>query len=476
MIKKCGVAILAAGQGKRLKLDLPKPLAPACGQVLVDYVMEAVEGFLSNCSLQGDITVVTGHRKEEVEAHFNKFHAEKREFHFAFQKEQKGTADALKTYYDGHLQNKEYEYTLVLCADTPLIRSTDLERLYKELYEKNLDGIAATFNEKNPKGYGRIIRSTGRATAGFSIVEEKDATDEQRKIKEVNSGLYLLKTDYVLKHLYNIGSNNASGEFYLTDLFSADAKVTPLLFEKSETFMGVNDLAQLEEASLYIFEEKRAALRNDGIRFIDSKTNYIDWKVTIKEGSLVNPNVICKGKTVIGKNVIIGAGSIITDSVIADYAAIEAYSVLEESEVKEKATVGPFARLRPQSVIGKKAKIGNFVEIKKSKLSDGAKVSHLSYVGDAEIGTETNIGCGFITCNYDGANKHKTIIGDHCFIGSDSQAVAPVTIGNNCFVASNTTITDDMPSGSFAISRNKQTTKPDLAHRFIKTKDSKTTP
>lgn len=463
-----GAAILAAGQGTRLKMKCPKPLAPALGLCLVDYPIMALEAFYRDCQLDGHSVAVTGHQRENVENYLRQRYNEEH-LHFAQQKEQRGTADALRAYFEGYPEAKTFEYTAVICADTPLIRAYDLERLYHYLTQNQLDAVAATFYAANPHGYGRIVR---QEEGGFHIVEEKDANSAQKAINEVNSGLYLMRTSFILEHLQNVDCKNASGEFYLTDLFHPERKVAPVLFPHEETFVGVNTLEQLEQVTASLRQEKCRELRQHGVRMLDPKSLYIDWEVQASSGVVLYPNVIIEGATRLGEGVIVGAGSVITDSIVYDFAEIKPYSVLEEATVGEHVSVGPFARLRPGADIGKNSKIGNFVEIKKSKLHHGVKVSHLSYVGDAEIGDETNIGCGFITCNYDGVNKFKTTIGKNCFIGSDSQTIAPVSIGDDCFVACGSTISQPLEDGDFAISRGKQVTKSKMASRFLKTKKS----
>ncbi|WP_127715112.1 bifunctional UDP-N-acetylglucosamine diphosphorylase/glucosamine-1-phosphate N-acetyltransferase GlmU [Halobacteriovorax sp. HLS] len=465
MKTKLGTVILSAGAGTRMKMKLPKPLAPFMGRCLVDFPIE--EGLKLNKAIGESykVSLVTGHGSDLVKDYVTSSYPEE-EFGFAYQEEQLGTAHALKCYFDQVSFAKDCEYTLVLCADTPLINMASLETLYKELITNDLDGVAATFLEETPKGYGRIIRSK---EGGFHIVEEKDADDIQRKVNEVNSGMYVLKTKFILDHLYSIGSTNKAGEFYLTDLFKDDYKVKPVLFEDKMPFAGVNDLHQLERSEQAMRRRIVFNLREKGVRFIDSRHTYIDTE-NIGAGSVIYPNVHIDHKSCIGEGVTLEAGSIIIDSTIEDEVILKAYSHLEGAILRKSSVVGPYARMRPGADIGSESKIGNFVEIKKSVLSRGVKVSHLSYVGDAEIGDQTNIGCGFITCNYDGANKHKTEIGENCFIGSDSQTVAPVKIGDNCFVASSSTITNNMPDGSFAISRTKQSTKEGMAKRFLKSK------
>jgi len=463
-----GAVILAAGEGKRLKLKEPKPLAPCLDKKLVDFPIRELQKFFKHNKISGKLTAVIGHQRDIVRAYIEKNYSS---VNFAIQEQQVGTGDALRSYFQSSNETLNYDYTLVICADTPVVSATELSIMHSLLIAEELDGVAASFIEKNPKGYGRIIRGI----KGFHIVEEKDATDEIRKITEVNSGLYLLKTSYLVEHLKAIDSQNKSGEFYLTDVFKDGRNVKAHCFPEASTFYGVNTLHQLEEAERALRNKIKFNLIESGVRLIDSSHCYIDSEVEIGEGTVIYPNTFITGQSKIGKNVTIEMGAQIKDSIVDDNAQVLAYSVLEGAHLHAKASAGPFARLRPGSDIGPESKIGNFVEIKKSVLAKGVKVSHLSYVGDAFIGEETNIGCGFITCNFDGVNKHITKIGKNCFIGSDSQSVAPVEIGDDCFVASATTVTRDMPEGSFAISRGSQITKEGMAKRFIKKKVDKKT-
>ena len=462
-----GAVILAAGEGKRLKLNAPKPLAPCLDKKLVDFPIKELKKFFTQNKIAGKITAVIGHQRELVRPYIEKNYPE---IAFAVQTEQRGTADALRSYFDSSENieiTKQFHYTLVICADTPVVSAYELTEMLKLLSSENLDGVAASFIEKNPMGYGRIVRGK----TGFHITEEKDASDEVRKITEVNSGLYILKTSYLLEHLKAIDSNNKSGEFYLTDVFKDGLNVKAQCFPNGDIFLGVNTLGQLESAENALRKRIKNDLRDTGVRFIDSSHCYIDSEVEIGEGSVIHPNTFISGKTKIGKNVVIEMGAQVTNSIVDDGARVLAYSILDGAHLRNKASAGPFARLRPGADIGPEAKVGNFVEIKKSVLDRGVKVSHLSYVGDAFIGEETNIGCGFITCNFDGVNKQITKIGKNSFIGSDSQTIAPVEIGDDCFVASSSTISKSMPDGSFAISRGLQTTKPGLAKKFLKKKD-----
>lgn len=484
--KKFGVCIMSAGEGKRLKLDLPKPLAPAVGRCLVDFSLDAAFEFLSKMNGEEassqQVSMITGHRREMLESYIVEHRKEKENIEFIFQSERLGTGDAIKRYFQHSKFVSDVDYIAIMCADTPLIRSSDLVLLAEEVQKHDLDAVLGTFDDPNPTGYGRIVRKNRDLNSiGLKVVEEKDASNEIKKITEVNSGLYIFKKSFAEKFIFNLKNNNNSGEFYLTDLFDFDNKVAALAFGDTKTanfelksyqkFMGVNDLFQLELANRLLRKEKCAMLRGEGVHFIDSETNFIDWDVEIKPFARIEQHVSIYGKSKIESNAQIHNGSVIQNSVVEKNVEVLPYTILENSVVRAGAHVGPFARIRPESDIGPKSKIGNFVELKKSKLDSGVKISHLSYVGDAEIGEESNIGCGFITCNYDGEKKHKTKIGKNCFIGSDSQTIAPVEIGDGSYVASSSTVTHSVPEDTFVISRGKQISKEKMAHRFIKKKD-----
>lgn len=463
-----GLVILAAGKGTRMKIDTPKALAMTAGKCLLDYVVEASLSFARETSLEAEIGLVVGHKKELIEAWLDA-HPAKAHLKTAWQREQKGTADALKACFNDLPHFWNYEYTMVACADTPMIRATEFKILFEALKSHpGCVGVAATFEAHEPKGYGRIVHGNH----GFHIVEEKDATPKEREITEVNSGFYILKTKHIKEVLGSIGNNNKSGEFYLTDLFQNQYEVKAVRFPSEIPFLGINTMEQLAEVTSLLRARKVKQLMIDGVEFLNPNSVHIDDDVMIGLGSIIYPNVTLLGKTQIGEKVVIESGAFIKNSMVKNNSEILANSYLEEALVHEDATIGPMARLRPGADIGPESKIGNFVEVKKSKLAKGVKVSHLSYVGDAEIGENSNIGCGFITCNYDGANKHKTKIGSNTFIGSDCQMVAPIQIGNDAFVAAGSTITKDVPDGGFGIARSSQVTKEGAAKRFIKTKKS----
>lgn len=463
-----GIVILAAGKGTRMKIDTPKALAKTAGRSLLDYVIDASLNFATNSSLDAEIGLVVGHKKELIEEWLEK-HPSRNKLKTAWQKEQKGTADALKACFNDLPHFWNFEYTLVACADTPMIQASEFQELFSVLKShSDLVGVAATFEAHDPKGYGRIVHGD----KGFHIVEEKDASDKERNITEVNSGFYILKTKHVKEILGSIGNNNKSGEFYLTDLFQDQFSVKPVKFPSEVPFLGINTMEQLAHVTKLLRERKVRQLMIDGVEFLNPETVHIDHDVTIGVGSVIYPNVTLLGKTTIGEKVVLESGAFIKNSIVHSKAQILAHSYLEEAIVHGEATIGPMARLRPGTDVGAHSKIGNFVEVKKAKLAPGVKVSHLSYVGDAEIGENTNIGCGFITCNYDGVNKHKTKIGSNTFIGSDCQMIAPIEIGNDAFVAAGSTITKSIPDGGFGIARTQQVTKEGAARRFLKTKKS----
>ncbi|MBF0359743.1 MAG: bifunctional UDP-N-acetylglucosamine diphosphorylase/glucosamine-1-phosphate N-acetyltransferase GlmU [Oligoflexia bacterium] len=472
MKTKISAVILAAGEGKRLKIREVKALAPILGQRMIDYPIEEFKKFVHKRSLDWDVGIVIGHRRDEVREYLEKKYSDS--IFLAIQEQQLGTADAINSYFKAYNErfvkhsDKHSDYTLVICADTPLIRAEDMDYLFSQIIESSNEivAVAATFLAANPLGYGRIVRGN---VNGFHIVEEKDLDNSTREIKEVNSGFYIFKTSYLIQALSEIKNNNNAGEFYLTDAFEDSAAVKAVLFNNGNKFLGVNTLEQLEEIEKIFRREKISSLREEGVRFVDADSVFIDYAVKIGRNSLVYPGVVLEGECNIGERVVLESGSVIRQTIIENDVVIKAYTYIEDSIIKSKAQIGPFAHLRPASDIGENVKVGNFVEVKKSILRKGVKVSHLSYVGDAEVGEESNVGCGFITCNYDGKKKHKTTIGKNVFIGSDCQAVAPVEIASNSFVAAGSTITENIPEGGFAIARSRQVTKPGMAKRFLAT-------
>lgn len=457
-----GLVILAAGKGKRLKTSFPKPLAPILGRTLVDCVVRSVKQVLPS----SPVSFVVGHEKEKVEAHIaSQPYFSKDQMDFVFQEQQNGTGHALKVALENSSTIKDCDYVIVLCADTPCLSSSLFEAMIEN--KNDLDALVVTFQPESPFGYGRVF-DDGKGKV--SIVEQKDASEEQRKHDVVNSGIYIFKREYLLNSIDKLNNENASGEFYLTDLMSFTDKAGSILASNPMEFIGVNDLVQLNQAESFLRKVKLQELMLSGVVIKDIETTFIDLDVEIGADSIVHPNVEILGKTSIGQASLIERGSIIRNSKIGNSSVIKANCYIDESIVSDEVKVGPMAQLRPGSELGKGTKIGNFVELKKAKLDEKVSVSHLSYVGDAEIGSGSNLGCGFISCNYDGANKSLTKIGKNTFIGSDSQMVAPINIGDNCYVASGSTINQDMPDGAFAIARSRQVTKEGMARKFLKKK------
>lgn len=467
------IAVLAAGKGTRLKLPYPKVLAPILGKPMLFFILKSINDFVLSSKIKAQIGVVTGHQSELVGKFLTTFSSSFSavQITHAYQKEQKGTADAVKSYFEQIDKSTTTPLTLIVCGDTPLLKPEIFQMMWNTLKNNSAyDAVASTFKTKNPFGYGRIIKSPNQR--GFTIKEEKDATQEEKLINEVNASLYLVKTEKLHKFMTTIKNNNAAGEYYLTDLFSAEFSATTLTFENEEDFLGVNDQDQLEIVTNVLKRRKISNLRSSGVYVVDASTTYVDWDIEVGESTTLYPGCVLQEKTRIGSHCFIGPYAVLKNTDVANGTVIHPFTVSQDAKIGEQAEIGPLARLRPGTELAHKVKIGNFVEIKKSQIGQGSKVSHLSYVGDANLGENVNIGCGFITCNYDGSKKHQTHIGSGTFIGSDCQAIAPITIGNNCFVAAGSTLTEDMPSGSFAIARNKQTTKQDMAKRFLKSSES----
>lgn len=445
MNKGLAAVILAAGKGTRMKSALPKVLHPLCGEPMLYYPLEAARqaGFKQ-------LKVVIGHHAETVKETFASD-----DLTWVEQTDQLGTghalmcaADSLRG-YSGPL--------LLLCGDVPLLKPETLQQLQNYHSQQKAAVTVLTAQMPNPHGYGRVIRDGEQV---LSIVEEKDASEEQRLVTEINTGTYLFDTAFVLAALKGLNKNNAQGEYYLTDVVAAAVaagKTTRALCVDDPTeVMGINDRRQLAEAEVLMRWKINADLMFGGVSMVDPTTVYIDNGVEFGIDTLIHPNVHLHGKTSIGKNCIIETGVVVVDSRIADGVHLKAGSVIEESQVGPACKIGPMAHLRPGTDLAGNNKIGNFVETKKAILGEGSQASHLTYIGDSEVGKNVNFGCGTITCNYDGVNKHKTIVEDDVFVGSDTQFVAPVTIGRNSLIAAGSTITKDVPPDSLALSRVDQ--------------------
>lgn len=443
--KGLAAVILAAGKGTRMKSALPKVLHPICGEPMLYYPLEASRqaGFRQ-------LKVVVGHQADKVRESFGND-----DITWIEQTDQLGTghalmcaADSLRG-YSGPL--------LLLCGDVPLLKAETLQQLQNYHAQQKAAVTVLTAQMPNPTGYGRIIRDGEQV---LQIVEEKDATDEQRQVTEINTGTYIFDSAFVLSALQGLNKNNAQGEYYLTDVVAAAVaagqKTRALCVEDPTEVMGINDRCQLAEAEVLMRWKINADLMLGGISMTDPTTVYIDNGVELGMDTVIHPNVHLRGKTSIGKNCIIETGVVVVDSKVGDNVHLKAASAIEESQIGPDCKIGPMAHLRPGTVLAGNNKLGNYVETKKAQLAEGAQASHLTYIGDAEVGKNVNIGCGTITCNYDGVNKHKTIIEDDVFVGSDTQFVAPVTIGRNSLIAAGSTITKDVPADALAMSRSQQ--------------------
>lgn len=442
MTKPLSVVILAAGKGTRMYSDLPKVLHPIAGKPMVKHVIDTVKHLNAR-----QINLIYGHGADLL-----KERLADEPVNWVFQAEQLGTGHAMQQAAPFFADD---ENIMMLYGDTPLIQQSTLERL---IAQKPENGIALlTVKLENPTGYGRIIRENGSVVA---IVEQKDASAEQLKIQEINTGVMVASGASFKKWLGNLNNNNAQGEYYITDVIAmANEDGFQVQAVQADEFMeveGVNNRLQL--AALERFYQKKQAekLLLAGVTLIDPSR--FDVRGTVEHGKdvSIDVNVILEGDVKLGNNVKIGAGCVLKNVTVGDNVEIKPYSVLEDAVIGEKSAIGPFSRLRPGTQLAEGAHVGNFVEIKNAQVGKGSKVNHLTYVGDAEVGSNVNIGAGVITCNYDGANKFKTIIGDDVFVGSDSQLVAPVEIANGATIGAGSTITKNVAEGELVITRVAQ--------------------
>ncbi|NVN98139.1 MAG: bifunctional UDP-N-acetylglucosamine diphosphorylase/glucosamine-1-phosphate N-acetyltransferase GlmU [Geobacteraceae bacterium] len=452
--------ILAAGKGTRMKSGLVKVMHRVVDKPMISYSVRAAKAVGA-----GRLAVVVGHQAQTVRDFFSSDET----IVFALQEEQLGTGHAAAC---ARTALEDFSGTvLILCGDVPLLKSETVGAMLENHEKRGAVVTVLTTHLENPFGYGRVVKREGGRIS--RIVEEKDATPEEREIDEINSGIYCVSAEFLFKALAGLKCDNAQGEYYLTDIVKIAAQESRLCLafptDDPTEVMGVNDRVQLAEVSTIMRSRINRGLMLSGTTMIDPAATYIEEGVSIGADTIIHPNVHITGSTVIGTGCIIEQGASIRDSVIGDRVTIKAGSVAEESRIGDEASIGPMAHLRPGTRLGEHVKIGNFVETKKITMGRGSKASHLTYLGDAEIGADVNIGCGTITCNYDGVNKHKTVIGDNVFVGSDVQLVAPVTVGSNSLIAAGTTVTIDVPPDSLAIARTAQVNKVDwVKNRLVK--------
>lgn len=447
--------ILAAGEGKRMKSEYSKVIHKVAGKPIIRRVCDTVKkADIEKCVL------VVGHKQEQVRETMGE------EALYAVQSEQLGTGHAVMQaipFLEGT------EKVVVLCGDAPLLSSDTLKEALKLNDERKEYATIFTAEFDDPTGYGRIIRDQNGNVTG--IVEHKDATEEQRKVKEVNSSMYCFDKTALVEALGKLDNNNAQNEYYLTDvikiMISEGKKVGTYIVPDKDEIMGINDREQLSTANEIAKNKINKEYMKNGVTLIDPNTTYIYGDVKIGKDTIIYPNTILEGNVEIGSNCVIGPNSKITNTIIGNDTEVN-NSVLVDSKVGNKTHVGPFAYLRPNSNVGDEVKVGDFVEVKNSNIGNGTKISHLTYVGDSDVGEKVNFGCGTVTVNYDGINKHRTTIGNNAFIGCNTNLVAPVKVGDRVYTAAGTTVTKDVPDDALVIGRVRQEIKPQWTAGKIK--------
>ncbi|MBU6133712.1 bifunctional UDP-N-acetylglucosamine diphosphorylase/glucosamine-1-phosphate N-acetyltransferase GlmU [Staphylococcus xylosus] len=439
--------VLAAGKGTRMKSKKYKVLHDVAGKTMIEHVIDNVK----QSGVEQLVTIV-GHGAQNVKETLGDASL------YSFQEEQLGTAHAVKMASE-HLKDKQGT-TLVVCGDTPLITATTLKSMIEHHENTKAQATVLSATTENPFGYGRILRDSAQRLT--KIVEQKDASETERQINEISSGIFAFDNQILFEKLELVKNENAQKEYYLPDVLSLileDEGIVEIYHtDDFEEIMGVNDRVMLSEAEKAFKKRTNEQHMKNGVTIIDPATTYIGADVIIGEDTVIEPGVKLVGNTVIGEDTIVGQYTEITNSKVGSNVTIK-QSIINEAIVGDYTNIGPFAQLRPGADLGEKVKVGNFVEVKKSVVKTGAKLPHLSYIGDAEIGERTNVGCGSITVNYDGINKFKTIIGNDSFIGCNTNLVAPITLGDRSFIAAGSTITDNVPQDSLALARVRQTTK-----------------
>jgi bifunctional UDP-N-acetylglucosamine pyrophosphorylase/glucosamine-1-phosphate N-acetyltransferase len=441
------VVVLAAGQGTRMKSQWPKVLHRLAGKPLIEHVLQTAQTLMPTT-----VTLVVGHGAEAVRSYVGT----RPNVAFALQQPQLGTAHALQQ-AESHLRGKRGTLVL-LSGDVPMLNGSTLRRLVDTHQAASAAATVVTAVIDRPYGYGRIVRTKGRIAR---IVEERDASPAVRQIREINGGIYAFDLGPLFDALRSIAAQNTQGEFYLTDLIAIYRRrklgVETLSVDNPQEIRGINSRTELAELSRIVRQTKNEELMAAGVTIIDPATTYIDPDVEVGTDTVIHPGVAIEGQSRVGAACEIHSNVRIVDSEIADKVVIQDFCLILGSRIAESASVGPFAHLRPQSVVGEAAKIGNFVELKKTTLGPGSKANHLAYLGDATIGAKVNVGAGTITCNYDGVSKHQTVIEDGAFIGSDTQLIAPVRVGKDAYVGAGSSITEDVPAGALGIARGRQT-------------------
>ena len=436
--------ILAAGQGTRMNSQTAKVLHKVGNKSLLQHVIDASRPLVNS------INVIIGHHSESV-----KKTTSNEDIKWVNQKEQLGTGHAVQQAIP-HINDNSI--CLILYGDVPLIKTETLQILTDKAESSGFSLLSVMM--ENPFGYGRIIRDSNNSI--LSIVEQKDASKDELQVREINTGIMAIRGSILKKYLKELEPNNSQGELYLTDIVEKAVKdnvnIASFICESVAEVMGINDKNQLSQAERAYQQDKASDLMSKGLTIMDPKRFDCRGELSFKDDCVIDVNVVFEGDNDLGKNVLISPNCIIKASKIGDNTHILANSIIENAVIGSNTSIGPFARIRPETKIGNHSKIGNFVEVKKSSIENNSKVSHLSYIGDSKIGNDVNVGAGIITCNYDGINKFQTEIKDGAFVGSNSQLVAPVTIGKNATIGAGSTITQNTPDGQLTLSRNKQST------------------
>ncbi len=469
----CGIILLAAGHGKRMRSSLPKVLHEVGGRPLLFHVLERIQAVAPTAP----IAIVLGHQSQKVEAairNSNLFSDLK--ITYIQQPEQRGTGHAAKCVMEsswGKDRLSARQPVLVLPGDQPLLNDELVSQILEPLSRTSALRLL-TCELPDPSGYGRVVRR-GKKGPVLRIVEERDANLREKAICEVAASIYFFQSSFLSVGLQRLSNKNSQGEYYLTDLIGqavrAKKPIEVLVWKNHDHLRGVNDSWELAQAQRLLNEQTVKKWAQKGVKFLDPWSTWIDVSVEIGEEVVISQNVVLSGKTEIGRGVKLGPHVVLKNMQVGEGSEVKAGTVAENSTIGSHALVGPYAHLRPDSSVGEGCKIGNFVELKKTHIGDHTSVAHLSYLGDAEVGSHVNIGCGFVTCNYDGRviegeRKHRTIIEDGVFLGSDCQTVAPVKIGKGAYVASGSTITEDVEADSLAVARARQVNKPGYARKL----------
>jgi bifunctional UDP-N-acetylglucosamine pyrophosphorylase / glucosamine-1-phosphate N-acetyltransferase len=440
------IIILAAGKGTRMKSELVKILHPIAGTPMLSFSLDLARKLQPH-----RLVAVIGYQRDRVR---ELFPAE--DILFVDQIEQFGTGHAVLTAKE---TLKDFHGTiLILCADVPLLTDGTIQKFLKTHQKEQAILSVLTTKREDPHGYGRIVR--GKEGQLLRIVEDKDLQPTERDIKEINTGIYCVEAGYLFPSLSSLSDQNAQKEYYLTDIvekaYVQGKKTATYLAENSSEVLGINTRLDLARASQCLRQMTAERHMLEGVTLVDPQTTYIDREVAIGKDTVIHPNCHLLGKTSIGDGCVVEPGCKLIDSRVGNFVTIKAFSVISESTIEDRVDVGPFAHLRPQTVLREGSRIGNFVEVKKSTIGKGTKANHLSYIGDATLGEKVNVGAGTITCNYDGHQKHPTIIEDGAFIGSNTELVAPIKVGRNAIVGAGSTITKEVPPETLAVSRAKQ--------------------